>query len=157
MEHGESKRKTFVNAPNPQTSASVTLRTAQDAVALLDRSRAIFQPLNVLEVRLAMEALPPPMRPILETRLNVYLKECGCAASNVAAAISILVYVFLLFLLVGNPLTWSWRHLLIGIPFILIFAIAGKLQSQFRARRKFINVLESILQVCQTATTEKED
>lgn len=96
MEHGEGRRNMLMDVENSQTSASLTLRTAQDAVALLERSRALFRPLNVSEVRLAMEGFPLHPRAVLETRLNVYLKECGCAASNVAAAISILVYALLI-------------------------------------------------------------
>lgn len=152
MEHNEINRQALGHGRDTQIRGSVTLRSVQDVLALLERSRDLFRHLNVSKVSVAMEELPPPVRPILETRLNVYLKECGCAASNVAAAFSILMYVSLLFLFVGNPLAWAWKHLFIGIPICLCFAIAGKLLSQFRARRKFINVLESILLVFRADT-----
>jgi hypothetical protein len=127
------------------TQRTVTLRTEKDVEEMLAKSRALFHPLHVSNIRIDMEGLRADACNLLETRMNAYLQECGCPAGNFAAAAGLLGYVFLLFVLVGTPIHWTWRHLLWGLPICLSLAVIGKLSSQFRARLKFIHGLESIL------------
>jgi hypothetical protein len=125
------------------------LRTEKDIEALLARSRALLQPLNLSRISVDVEGLALHLREVLETQLNISLRECGCTASNFAASAGMLVYVFLLFILVGGPSNWTWSHLLSGILFCLSLAVAAKLLSQLRARLKFIRKLESLLRIAQ--------
>jgi hypothetical protein len=136
----------------PENSAilpSVTLRTKKDIEEILGRSRAFFRPLHISKLHMAVEGLPTQALGLLEARLNAHLQECGCAASNIAAAAGLLIYVLLLFIFVGTPFQWTWHHLILGIPVCLSLAVFGKLASQFRARLKFIHGLESILKMVQ--------
>ena len=136
-----------LDAGNSNIPLTVTLRTEIDVEELLRKSRALFHPLLISEISLDVEGLPAEVRAVLEADLNSYLQECGCPAGQFTAAAGLLVYVSLLFIIVGAPIHWTWSHLLMGIPICLSLAVIGKLASQFRARIKFINGLESILRL----------
>ena len=146
--------ETAVDTGGSTTQPTVTLRTEKDVEEMLAKSRALFQQLHVSSIRIDMEGLPADACNLLETRMNAYLQECGCPAGNFAAAAGLLVYVFLLFVLVGTPIQWRWSHLLWEIPICLSLAVIGKLSSQFRARLKFIHGLESILGLARVSNLE---
>jgi hypothetical protein len=138
-----------VGTGNSAILQTVTLRTKKDVEEILRKSRAFFRPLQISKIHVAVEGLPTQVLGLFEARLNAYLQECGCAASNVVAAAGLLVYILLLFIFVGTPFHWTWRHLMLGIPVCLSLAVFGKLASQLGARLKFIRALESILKLAQ--------
>jgi hypothetical protein len=143
-----------VDTGSSTTPLTVILRTEKDVEEMLAKSRALFQQLHVSSIRIDIQGLPADACNLVETRMNADLQECGCPAGNFAAAASLLVYIFLLFVLVGTPIHWTWSHLLWGIPICLSLAVIGKLSSQLRARLNFIYGLETILRLAQVSDLE---
>jgi hypothetical protein len=127
------------------TSKKVILQTEQDIEILCQKSRDLFHSLHLKEIVVSLEGLPTETVANMEVRLNTYLKECGCSTGNVTGSVGVLIYLALLYTLVGEPFVWTWKHLGIGLVFCFSLAVLGKLASRLRARIRLTQELEQLL------------
>ena len=112
---------------------------------LLAQSRALLRPLRVVKVNVQLDGLPENVAGDMEGQLNAELRACGCGIGNVSGVIGLLGYCALIFARVGGPSNWRWKHLFIGMGFVVGAAVIGKLIGRLQARIRLTRKLESLL------------
>ena len=107
---------------------NLTIRTSQDLARLLDRRN------RYRDIQLLVAGLPEPQRRRWQDELAQHYSGCGCGVGNIFGLIGVGA--------AGLYLTWTpvaaqpWLHGSVAFGLVAVFASAGTLAGQWRARRR---------------------
>lgn len=138
------------SAGQPDSRLPLIVRTAADVTALRKNSRAVRR-LPARGVKIAIDGLDPDAAHRLKTRMDAYIRSCGCAAGAASALVTLLgVLVFIGADVSTRGVRWSDLGIgAMGMLLALLVAGIGKLTGLTLARFRFERCCEQIIRIIE--------
>jgi len=102
---------------------------------------------------IAIDGLPVDATQTLHTRINAYVRACGCAEGGACALIALLgVFVFIALRILARGAQWSDLGMAaIGLLLAVLVGGLGKVLGLTIARLRFERCCEEVIQIIKTS------
>jgi hypothetical protein len=130
-----------IRRPGSYPRPATVIGSPQDLEKFLNNPHQLFA---AGRISLDLENIDPGLARYFETRLNRFVRACGCKSGAVAAVIALASYVTYLLVTTTSSPRGTLAQLLWGGVAFLTAAILGKLLGLLRARTRLVRELEHL-------------